>query len=266
MEFLPSPPHFPDPALRLDQLSVDRGDRCLLHQISCEFPRQTVTAIVGPSGCGKTLLLRCLNRLTDLQPELRIRGQIWQGDRNLRDRRIDVESLRCQLALIRGPATPIATSLYDNIALPVRLQGYRGNIEALVREVLSIVDLPADLDLQQVARYCSPDTQLRLCLARAIAMEPEILLLDEPCLQLDSATTLAFEELLLQLCDRYTILLATNSLAQAGRCATYTALLHPLPSRSHGRPVTTLIEFAPTSQFFRQPQHPITDDFVCGRR
>lgn len=266
MELLPPPPHFADPALRLQGVTVEHGDRCLLHQISCEFPHQTVTAIVGPSGCGKTLLLRCLNRLTDLQPELRVSGQIWLGDRNLRDRQIDVESLRCQLALIRGPATPIAGSLYDNIVLPARLQGYRGNLEMLVREVLTVVELPADLDLQQAARSCSPDTQLRLCLARAIAMEPEILLLDEPCLQLDSAATLAFEELLLQLSDRFTILLVTNNLAQAGRCATYTALFHPVLLDEHKLPVTKLIEFALTSQIFGQPQHSITDNFVCGRR
>ncbi|AZB73370.1 phosphate ABC transporter ATP-binding protein [Synechococcus elongatus] len=266
MEFLPPPPRFPDPALRLDGVSVHRGDRCLLHQISCDFPKQTVTAIVGPSGCGKTLLLRCLNRLSDLQSELQVSGHIWHQGRDLRDRRVDVESLRCQLSLIRGPATPIAGSLYDNLVLPARLQGYSGNFESLAREVLALVDLPADLDLQQPARYCSPETQLRLCLARAIAMEPDILLLDEPCVQLDSAATLALEELLLRLCDRYTILLVTNSLAQAGRCATYTALLHPLPISGQASPVTTLIEFASTSQIFRQPQHPITDDFVCGRR
>ncbi|WP_126148011.1 phosphate ABC transporter ATP-binding protein [Synechococcus elongatus] len=266
MEFLPPPPRFTDPALRLQGLTVEHGDHCLLHQISCEFPQQTITAIVGPSGCGKTLLLRCLNRLSDLQPELRVSGQIWLRDRNLRDRQVNVESLRCQLALIRGPATPIAGSLYDNIVLPARLQGYRGNLEALVREVLTIVELPENLDLQQAARHCSPETQLRLCLARAIAMEPDILLLDEPCLPLDSAATLAFEELLLRLCDRHTILLITNNLAQAGRCATYTALLHPVPIDEQKLPVTKLIEFAPTSQIFRQPQHPITDDFVCGRR
>lgn len=266
MEFLPPPPHFADPALRLDRVTVSRGDRCLLDQISCDFPQQTITAIIGPSGCGKTLLLRCLNRLSDLQPELQVSGQIWHQGRDLRDRHVDVESLRCQLALIQGPATPIAGSLYDNIVLPARLQGYRGNFEALVREVLTVVDLPKDLDLQQPARYCSPETQLRLCLARAIAMEPNLLLLDEPCQQLDSAATLAFEELLLRLCDRCTILLVTNSLAQAGRCATYTALLHPLPVGGSTPGATQLIEFAPTSQMFSQPQHPITDDFVCGRR
>lgn len=265
MEFVPIVPRFQNPALRLERLTVGRGDRLLLQDVSCEFPRQTITAIIGPSGCGKTLLLRCLNRLSDLQPDLRVSGHIWRDRQDLRDRHLDVESLRCQLALIRGPAAVIASSVYDNLVLSARWQGYRGDFQSLVREVSDLVLLPPTLDLRQPATACSPATKLRLSLARAIATEPDILLLDEPCLGLDSAETLAFEELLLQLCDRYTILLVTNSLAQAGRCANYTALLHPIAIDHPAMSATTLIELDRTSRIFSQPQHPITDDFISGR-
>lgn len=248
-----------DLALRTRSLSLWYGPRRVLSGIDLGLPSRRITALIGPSGCGKSSLLRCLNRLNDEIGDARVEGQVLVGDSDAYARETPVHDLRRRVGMVFQRPNPFPLSIHDNVAYGLRLLGIKRRREldervefalktaALWDEVVARLDDSAlDLSLGQ---------QQRLVIARAIAVEPEILLLDEPASALDPAATLRFEELLHELARRYTILLVTHNMQQAARVSDYAAFLHD------GR----LVEFGDTDALFTNPRERQTEDFITGR-
>lgn len=262
---LPEEPNRPDTdaaidvALSVRALSLWYGQRKALDAVDLDVQRNRITALIGPSGCGKSSLLRCLNRLNDEVPDARVEGRVLLGDTDAYAKGTLVHDLRRRVGMVFQRPNPFPLSIHDNVAYGLRLLGLRQGRElddrveaalqaaALWDEVSSRLDAsPFELSLGQ---------QQRLVIARAIAVEPEVLMLDEPASALDPAATLRFEELLHELAGRYAVLLVTHNMQQAARASDFTALLH------QGR----VVEFGDTDALFTNPRERQTEDFITGR-
>lgn len=246
-------------ALSTRSLSLWYGSRQVLSDVDLDVPARRITALIGPSGCGKSSLLRCLNRLNDEIPEARVAGSVRVGDTDAYARDTLVHDLRRRVGMVFQKPNPFPLSIHDNVAYGLRLLGIRRRrelderIEAALRFAALWDEVAARLD--DSALELSLGQQQRLVIARAIAVEPEILLLDEPASALDPAATLRFEELLHELAQRYTLLLVTHNMQQAARVSHFSAFLHG------GR----LIEFGDTDALFTNPSQRQTEDFITGR-
>jgi phosphate transport system ATP-binding protein len=246
-------------ALRTESLSLWYGTRRALDAVSLAVPARRITALVGPSGSGKSSLLRCLNRLNDEVDGCRVDGRVWIGDTDAYAADTPVHELRRRVGMVFQRPNPFPLSIGDNVAYGLRLHGVRQRrelderIEAALRTVALWDEVATRLD--DSALDLSLGQQQRLVIARALAVEPEILLLDEPASALDPAATLRFEELLRQLAQRRTLLLVTHNMQQAARVADFTAVLH------QGR----LVEFDDTDALFTNPRQRLTEDFITGR-
>src|SRR5262245_56473424 len=230
-----------------------------LKRINLEIPERRVTAFIGPSGCGKSTLLRTFNRMFELYPEQRSEGQILLDGDNILDRRFDVSLIRAKIGMVFQKPTPFPMSIYDNIAFGVRLFEAlpRTEMDERVEWALHKAALWNEVKdkLQQSGAGLSGGQQQRLCIARGIAIRPEVLLLDEPCSALDPISTGKIEELIHELKNDYTVVIVTHNMQQAARCSDYTAYMY----------LGDLIEFGPTAELFMKPKQKDTEDYITGR-
>jgi phosphate transport system ATP-binding protein len=246
-------------AMRVSQLDLWYDAFQGLKQVSVSFPARRITALIGPSGCGKSTLLRCLNRMNDLVSGVRIEGQVLLDGRDIYAPGVDVEQLRRRVGMVFQRPNPFPLSVYENVAYGPRLHGERNTaaLRALVDASLQAVGLSGaqGVPLTQHALELSGEQQQRLCIARALATAPEVLLMDEPCSALDPAATAAIESLMQTLAERYTIVIVTHNMAQAQRASHRTGFML----------LGELVEMGETSDVFERPRDQRTSDYIAGR-
>ena len=249
-------------ALAVRDVSAYYGDFQALDRISLDIPRNKVTALIGPSGCGKSTLLRCFNRMNDLIPTARVSGSIGFGEMDVQDPNVDAVAVRRRVGMVFQKPNPFPKSIYDNVAFGARINGFRGDMDRLVEDALRRAALWDEVndDLKKNGLSLSGGQQQRLCIARAIAIQPEIILMDEPASALDPIATLKIEDLMRELAEEYTIVVVTHNMQQAARVSDYTAFLLAGEERT-GR----LIEFGVTSEIFTTPRDQRTEDYITGR-
>ncbi|MCG0238748.1 MAG: phosphate ABC transporter ATP-binding protein PstB [Firmicutes bacterium] len=244
-------------AFEIRNLNVYYGQHQVLYDVNMNIRERAVTAIIGPSGCGKSTLLRCLNRMHDLQPGVRVTGEVRFKGRNIYDDDVDPMEIRYRIGMVFQKPNPFPKSIFENVAFGPRINGYRGNLNELVERCLRQAALWDEVKdrLHASALSLSGGQQQRLCLARALAVEPEVILMDEPASALDPISTAKLEDLILELKSRYTIVLVTHNMQQAGRVADETAFF------LNGR----LIEMGPTREMFANPREKKTEEYLTGR-
>ncbi|GFN22632.1 phosphate ABC transporter ATP-binding protein PstB [Thermanaeromonas sp. C210] len=246
--------------IQVEGLSAWYGAKEVVKGVNLAIESHRVTAIIGPSGCGKSTLIRCLNRLHELIPGARVRGKVLVDGRDLYAPGTDPTEVRHKIGMVFQKPNPFPTmSIFDNVAVGLRLHGLKPGqtLEGVVERSLRMAALWEEVAdrLYTSGASLSGGQQQRLCIARALAVEPEVLLMDEPCSALDPAATLKIEDLILQLKENYTIVIVTHSMQQAARVADYTAFLLD----------GELVEFGPTAEIFTRPKDKRTEDYITGR-
>jgi phosphate transport system ATP-binding protein len=235
------------------------GEKQALKNISMQIPEKKVTAFIGPSGCGKSTLLRCFNRMNDLIDGIRMEDNILLEGNDIFDKNVNVADLRRRVGMVFQKPNPFPKSIYENVAYGLRIQGVndKRTIDAVVEKSLKGAALWDEVKdrLDDLAMGLSGGQQQRLVIARAIAIEPEVILLDEPASALDPISTLKIEELIYELKDRFTIVIVTHNMQQAARVSDYTAYMY----------IGEMIEFNDTSTLFTNPQEKMTEDYITGR-
>ena len=247
------------PMVEIEHLSLWYGPKPALRDVSMAVPKHRVTAYIGPSGCGKSTLLRCLNRMNDLVDGVKIVGQIRIGGADIYDPGLDVTELRKRVGMVFQKSNPFPKSIFENVAYGPRILGIsnRSDLEGLVERSLraaALWDEVADR-LPESALGLSGGQQQRLCIARAIAVEPDVLLMDEPCSALDPIATARIEELMLELKHSYTIVIVTHNMLQAARVSDYAGFML----------LGELVEFGVTRELFTTPRDARTEDYITGR-
>lgn len=249
----------PAPKIEMRDLNVYYGNFHAIKNISMKIPEGCVTAFIGPSGCGKSTLLRSFNRMQDLYPGQRAEGELRMGDLDLLSKEIDVTELRSRIGMVFQRPTPFPMSIFENVAYGVRLHEKlsKGDMAERVEWALRKAALWDDVKdkLMQPGTSLSGGQQQRLCIARGIAVKPEVLLLDEPCSALDPISTARIESLIEELKKDYTVVIVTHSMQQAARISDYTAFMY----------LGELIEFGETRQIFTRPREKATEDYITGR-
>ncbi len=253
-----------NPLIQVENLSLRYGTLTALGNITLDIHRGCITALIGPSGCGKTSFLSCINRLTDLIPNCRITGRILIGGSDIHDPGCDVQALRQRIGMVFQKPTPFPLSVRRNIELPLREHGVTrtADIDAIIERVLREVGLWEEVRdrLHVSALSLSGGQQQRLCIARALALNPEILLMDEPCSALDPIAAGVVEDLIARLRGRYTVVIVTHNLAQARRIANFAAFFWIDGNAGY------LVESGPNQQIFATPRHELTAAYVNGTR
>jgi phosphate transport system ATP-binding protein len=254
----------PDDGLVLDVkgLNVFYGHFQALRNVTMPVARHRITAIIGPSGCGKSTLIRCLNRMNDLIPTFHAEGEVLFEGVNLYARDVDAVDVRRRIGMVFQKPNPFPKTIYDNVAFGVRINGIKGRMDEIVERALrqaAIWDEVKD-NLHKSALALSGGQQQRLCIARAIAVEPEVILMDEPCSALDPIATLHIEELMRDLTRDYTIAIVTHNMQQAARVSDYTATMMMGEDRAG-----EMIEFGDTRDVFTNPKDKRTEDYISGR-
>jgi len=248
-----------NPKLRVRDLDFYYGQFHALKKVSLDIAEKKVTAFIGPSGCGKSTLLRTFNRMFELYPEQRAKGEILMDGENLLASKRDVSLIRAKVGMVFQKATPFPMSIYDNIAFGVRLfeRLPRTQMDERVEWALQKAALWGEVKdkLHQSGASLSGGQQQRLCIARGVAVKPEVLLLDEPCSALDPISTAKIEELIEELKNDYTVVIVTHNMQQAARCSDYTAYMY----------LGDLVEFGETDQIFLKPKEQATEDYITGR-
>lgn len=245
--------------LSVENLNFYYGKFHALKNISMKIPEKKVTAFIGPSGCGKSTLLRTFNRMFELYPEQRAEGKILLDGSNLLAKDLDVALVRARVGMVFQKPTPFPMSVYDNVAFGVRLfeklskSEMDDRVEAALRKAALWNEVKDKL--QQSGSGLSGGQQQRLCIARGVAVMPEVLLLDEPCSALDPLSTAKIEELIEELKDEYTVVIVTHNMQQAARCSDYTAYMY----------LGDLMEFGDTKEMFVKPKRKETEDYITGR-
>ncbi|MGR8941597.1 MAG: phosphate ABC transporter ATP-binding protein PstB [Gammaproteobacteria bacterium] len=246
-------------SIKVEDLNLYYGDKQALHAIDMEIPKKKVTAYIGPSGCGKSTLLRCINRMNDLVDSARIDGRILLDGENIYDKSVNVAALRRRVGMVFQKPNPFPKSIFENVAYGLRIQGIndKRTLEETVEKALRGAALWDEMKdrLNDNALGMSGGQQQRLVIARAIAIEPEVLLLDEPASALDPISTLKIEELINELKEQYTIVIVTHNMQQAARVSDYTAFMY----------MGELIEMGVTSELFTNPRKKQTEDYITGR-
>jgi phosphate transport system ATP-binding protein len=252
-------PGIQNPILEVDDLSLWYGETRALHDISIAIPEKRITAFIGPSGCGKSTLLRCINRLNDLIDGVRIEGDLRFEGESVYDPRIDINLLRKRIGMVFQKSNPFPKSIYENVAYGPRIQGIKRKreLDEIVERSLHGAALWNEVKdrLEDSALDLSGGQQQRLCIARAIAVEPEVILLDEPCSALDPVATARIEELMQDLKSQYTQVIVTHNMQQASRVSDYTAFLY----------LGELIEYGETEKLFINPAKKQTEEYITGR-
>jgi phosphate transport system ATP-binding protein len=248
-----------DPIVRAAHVDLFYGSAPALVDVSMDIPRSQVTGLIGPSGCGKSTFLRCLNRMNDLIDGVRTTGSIQLDGQEIVDPALDVIELRRRVGMVFQKPTPFPKSIYENVAYGLRIAGVRRKrvLDEVVESSLKRAALWGEVKdrLGESALGLSGGQHQRLCIARAIAVDPEIILMDEPCSALDPRSTARIEDLIGELRGEYTIVIVTHNMQQAARVSDYTAFLYE----------GVLIEFGPTKQLFTNPAKQETEDYITGR-
>jgi phosphate transport system ATP-binding protein len=244
-------------ALEARDLSVHYGDVQAITGISLVVPQNQVVALIGPSGCGKSTLLRCFNRMNDLVPSARVTGEVLFHGQNLYDADVDPVEVRRRIGMVFQKPNPFPKSIYDNTAFGPRVNGHDGDLDAVVERSLRQAALWDEVSgrLGESAYTLSGGQQQRLCIARTLAIKPEVVLMDEPASALDPIATQRIEELIYELKKDYTIVIVTHNMQQAARVSDYTAFLY----------MGELIEYGPTDTIFTNPREERTEAYVTGR-
>lgn len=251
-----------DPIIKIRNLNVWYGERLVLGDIDLDIQRNSVTAIIGPSGCGKSTLIRCLNRMNDLIPGARVEGQVLFNGQNIYAPDVDVTEIRRRIGMVFQKPNPFPKSIYENVAWGLRIRGIKKNLDEVVERALRQAALWDEVKdkLHANALTLSGGQQQRLCIARALAVGSEVLLLDEPASALDPIATLKIEELLWELSSNYTIVIVTHNMQQAARVSHYTAFI--MWDENH---VGRLVEYGLTRDIFTNPKDKRTEDYITGR-
>jgi len=245
------------PALESRDLGVRYGDNEAIRRISMEIPQNRIVALIGPSGCGKSTLLRCFNRMNDLVPAARVSGEVLFRGENLYADHVDPVEVRRRIGMVFQKPNPFPKSIHDNVAFGPRLYGRPDDLDAIVERSLRQAALWDEVKdrLDDSALGLSGGQQQRLCIARALAVTPEVLLMDEPASALDPIATAKIEELIQELVSDYTIVIVTHNMQQAARVSHYTAYLY----------MGELVEYGETDTIFTAPHEQMTEDYVTGR-
>jgi len=235
------------------------GQKQALKDVNLNIRANAVTAIIGPSGCGKSTLIRCLNRMHELVPNAKMAGQVLLDGENIYDKQIDSVQIRRRVGMVFQKPNPFPTmSIYDNVAAGLRLTGAKKgrNLDEVVRQSLERATLWDEVkdDLKKSGTSISGGQQQRLCIARAIALQPEVILMDEPCSALDPIATARIEKLVVELKNSYTVIIVTHNMQQASRVSDYTAFMY----------LGSLIEFGATEDIFESPKNPLTEKYLSG--
>ena len=252
--------------LRTENLNIYYGNFLALQNVWLDIPKNRVTAFIGPSGCGKTTLLRCYNRLNDLIDSFRAEGKVYFYDKNIYAANIDPVEVRRRIGMVFQKPNPFPKSIYENIAFGARINGYRGDMNELVERSLRQAALWDEVKdkLRQNGLSLSGGQQQRLCIARAIAVQPEVILMDEPCSALDPISTARIEELIHELKEQYTIVIVTHNMHQASRVSDKTAFFNVKASETGGRS-GYLVEYNSTKLIFSHPQQEDTKAYISGK-
>ena len=250
------------PIFRVNDLNLYYDAFRALKDISMEIQRYSITALIGPSGCGKSSLLRCFNRMNDLVPTARIEGEILFEDSDLYDASVDATEIRSRIGMVFQRPNPFPKSVYDNVAFGLKVNGYQGDMDEAVERSIRQAALWDEVKdrLRDSALELSGGQQQRLCIARALAVEPEVILMDEPASALDPIATLAIEELVRGLSEHYTIVIVTHNMQQAARVSDETAFLMAGEDRAG-----YLVEHSDTNRIFTNPTHERTEAYITGR-
>ena len=248
------------PKMRAQDVSVFYGDKQALNGVSIDIHDDRVTAFIGPSGCGKSTFLRCLNRMNDTIPSARVSGQIELDGQDITDPRMDVVQLRARVGMVFQKPNPFPKSIYENVAYGPRIHGLadgKSKMDEIVEKSLKRAGLWDEVKdrLQESGTALSGGQQQRLCIARAIAVDPEVILMDEPCSALDPIATAKIEELIHELRGRYAIAIVTHNMQQAARVSQRTAFFH----------LGEMVEYGKTSEIFTNPRERRTQDYITGR-
>jgi phosphate transport system ATP-binding protein len=248
-----------EPMVQIEGLRLSYGDKPALKGVTMSVPKKRITAFIGPSGCGKTTLLRCLNRMNDLVDGVRIEGSVRIGGVDIYDPAMDVTSLRKRVGMVFQKSNPFPKTIYENVAYGPRILGVkqRAELDTIVEKSLRQAALWEEVRdrLHDSALSLSGGQQQRLCIARAIAVEPDVLLMDEPCSALDPIATARIEELMDELKEDYTIVIVTHNMQQAARVSDFTGFLL----------LGELVEFGDTPRLFTTPSDKRTEDYITGR-
>ncbi|MBE9569003.1 MAG: phosphate ABC transporter ATP-binding protein [Proteobacteria bacterium] len=242
-----------------NKLNLWFGENHVLEDIDIAILDKAITAIMGPSGCGKSTVLRCLNRMNDLIDDARIKGGVLIDGENIYTDGTDVSALRRKVGMVFQKPNPFPKSIYDNIGYGLRINGVRdkGRISEIVEKSLKDSGLWEEVKnrLHSSAMELSGGQQQRLCIARALAIEPQVIMMDEPCSALDPASTFKIEELMMELKEQYTIIIVTHNMQQAARVSDFTGFLY----------LGQLIEFGDTNEIFTRPKEKLTENYISGR-
>jgi len=245
--------------LECKDFSLFYGEKQALFDINLQIPSNRATAFIGPSGCGKSTLLRCMNRMNDLIDDVQLKGKMLLNGEDINDKKVNVTDLRRQVGMVFQKPNPFPKSIFENVAYGLRLQGLNNKTELQDRVEASLKSAALWEEvggrLQDNAFELSGGQQQRLVIARAIAIQPEVLLLDEPASALDPISTLKIEELIFDLKSQYTVVIVTHNMQQAARVSDYTAFLY----------LGELIEFSATDKIFTNPKEKKTEDYITGR-
>jgi phosphate transport system ATP-binding protein len=248
--------------IQAKELNIYYGDFRAVKNVSLDIERQKITAIIGPSGCGKSTVLRSFNRMNDLVPSAWASGEVIFEGKNIYDDDIDPVEVRSLIGMVFQKPNPFPKSIYENVAWGARINGFKGNMDELVEQSLQGAALWDEVKdkLEQSGLSLSGGQQQRLCIARALAVEPEVILMDEPCSALDPIATLRIEELMRKLSKDYTIIIVTHNMQQAARASDYTAFFNMDEDRAG-----YLVESDDTEKIFTNPSKKVTEDYITGR-
>jgi len=248
---------------RLQDVGLWYGAKHAISDISLDIPVNRVTALIGPSGCGKSSLLRCLNRMNDLIPSARVEGTVEYHGADIYAKGVDPVEVRRRIGMVFQKPNPFPKSIYDNVVFGAKINGIEGDSREIAERALKQAALWDEVknDLKMSGLELSGGQQQRLCIARALAVQPDVILMDEPCSALDPIATLKIEDLIRELVKDYTIIIVTHNMQQAARVSDYTAFLLAQEHGLNG----TLIEYGPTNEIFTQPREKRTEDYITGR-
>ena len=250
------------PILRTIDLSVYYGPVRVVSGVTMDMAPKKITAIIGPSGSGKSTVLRCFNRMNDLIPSFRMSGQVLFDDNDLYASNVDPTEIRYQIGMVFQRPNPFPKSIFDNVAFGPRINGFKGDLPGLVERSLRRAALWDEVKdrLKASALSLSGGQQQRLCIARTLAVEPRVILMDEPCSALDPISTSAIEELMRELSQEYSIVIVTHNMQQAARVSDFTAFLMGREDK-----ISELIEYGETRQMFTNPRDERTEAYITGR-
>jgi phosphate transport system ATP-binding protein len=249
-------------AIQAKDLSIYYGNFRAVKNVNLNFNRNKTTSIIGPSGCGKSTVLRTFNRMNDFIRNARVEGEVLFHGYNLYDPQVDAVQARRLIGMVFQKPNPFPKSIYENVVWGAKINGYQGSLDELAEETLRAAALWDEVKdhLNKSALELSGGQQQRLCIARALAVRPEIILMDEPCSALDPIATLKIEDLMRELSQNYTIIIVTHNMQQAARASDYTAFFTMDTDRAG-----TMVEFGETSQIFTNPKDQRTEDYITGR-